>query len=409
MSNTLNSGWMDTTQYCIRRQRWRQHNRPPPRLDSMGANPYLQYTQAELDMRRKAEVLKYSGVSNSKTNNLTKAEKYAQMARFARGDGSYNRLLKLQETCPVNERIYRPTSSSDVPGPERMLYMDETVELYNFTRGNTTKATENPKSDREPYTTVYDENAESASNTYNEENNISNEGSSIPVASVFVRTNENTDEYRHSIPVGFNFEYDTTSTGASEPVDVTVQTVLVYVYYNKALISTNDPDNIAYNRIAGIPIPEVSINFQNRTFTISQPEDPSSFFSGHVYLGTVDITSHLCNQPSAIYDIRIVIQYKTVPTGKIRYKTIANMSLKDYTDAGTVKYLRFVSADVSDTTTTENLGMSTIEPIGQTLHIATEGTDETVIIGSYYVELNGDIWWNSTNTFPQSGFINQLV
>jgi hypothetical protein len=55
-------------------------NAAPPRAET--ASPYGNYTKAQLDMRRKAEVLKHSNNrQNTKTNNLTKNQHWAMLAR----------------------------------------------------------------------------------------------------------------------------------------------------------------------------------------------------------------------------------------------------------------------------------------------------------------------------------------
>lgn len=402
MSNNQNNGWMNTTDFCLQRRKRLLLNKPPPRLNNLANNPYLYFTQAQLDMRRKAEVLKYSAVStNSKTNNLSKAEKYAQMARYAKGNGSYVRMAKIQETCPYNELIKTPNYSCDVPGPYTLLYMDETVELYNYGKGNTTAATENPQSNINPF--------EPSPEVASEYNNVSVYDNSIPVASLYMQPNQ---DYNFQIPVMFDFvnENGLTSTSA---VTVTVENVFVYVYYNKTLITTND-STVSFTPVADVPIPDVVFNTFNLASFVINP--PSTTFSGRIYLGTVDIQHlQLCNQPHAIYDIRIMIVYTTTPGNILKYRTVANMSLRDIYEvgSGTIWFdqTRFETADVSQTTTVgEQLITSLIGPTVETLNITTDGTGETVIFGnsSSQVVLNGDIWWNSINDFPHSGFIDQL-
>ena len=66
------------TSICEQINRRALLNVPPPRYTPVC--PYPQYTQFQLDMRRKAEILKYrANASNLKTNNFTKAEKYSML------------------------------------------------------------------------------------------------------------------------------------------------------------------------------------------------------------------------------------------------------------------------------------------------------------------------------------------
>ena len=130
------------------------HTAPPPRIDSLAQSPYSPnilnpttkrpYTQFDLNMRRKAEILKYSSNTQStQTNNLTKKQQWAQIA-----NGNYQRFsptLYQPTTNPATGAttyqlkcdasggiIYTPTTSSDVPGPIINLYDDPNVLLYMY-------------------------------------------------------------------------------------------------------------------------------------------------------------------------------------------------------------------------------------------------------------------------------------
>jgi len=124
------------------------------------------FTQEQLDMRRKAEVLQYKN-NASFTGAMTKAEKYSMIAR-RKGPNqktygtqtqtltnpnalnpqstnpgalpvrlAYNALNPMpsafvptdRRNCP---RIDTSTHGSDVPGPAMELYMDEDVPLTNY-------------------------------------------------------------------------------------------------------------------------------------------------------------------------------------------------------------------------------------------------------------------------------------
>jgi hypothetical protein len=80
----------------------------------------LLYTPRDLDMRRKAEILKYVKPNNG---NVSK-NKYAQLATSTKKNR--NKVI-----CP-NDNTPKPTSSSDVPGKIINLYEDPNVPLYNY-------------------------------------------------------------------------------------------------------------------------------------------------------------------------------------------------------------------------------------------------------------------------------------
>ena len=110
---------------------------PPARIE-LQESPYKNYTKYQLDMRRKAEILKYSANSqNSQTNNMTKAQKWSSIVN---GNGPVNQsrintlINNSNPQCPNDDLIPTPSSSSDIPGPIIQLVDDETVPLYNYNK-----------------------------------------------------------------------------------------------------------------------------------------------------------------------------------------------------------------------------------------------------------------------------------
>jgi hypothetical protein len=112
---------------------------PPPRYTPQ--SPYLTvaanhaaqktvaYTQQQLNMRRKAEILKYkSHQQNTKTKSLTQKEQWALLAR---GNSSQPINTDLP-ACPSNPYAPTWTTACDVPGPPMQLYYDPAVPLYNY-------------------------------------------------------------------------------------------------------------------------------------------------------------------------------------------------------------------------------------------------------------------------------------
>lgn len=121
------------------------NNIPPPRVE-LQTNPYINtiYTKHQLDMRRKSEILKYSANSqNSKVNNLTNAQRWANIARGTTEvkQSRINKIINdqlnnIDISCPNDALIETPTSSSDIPGPIIYLIDDESVPLYNYKNTN---------------------------------------------------------------------------------------------------------------------------------------------------------------------------------------------------------------------------------------------------------------------------------
>ena len=123
---------------------------PPPTLPRLNlTSPYdtanngsRNYTKDELDMRRKAEVLKHQGPQKStQMNTLTKKQKFAQIVR---GYNPAQKALKSKRYTPEqisfcnssNNRTL--SSSSDVPGIPILLYMDPAIPLYNYSNEHKT-------------------------------------------------------------------------------------------------------------------------------------------------------------------------------------------------------------------------------------------------------------------------------
>lgn len=109
------------------------YNIPPPRYTPV--SPYPDYTQEQLNMRRKVEILKYqNNQSGSKTNNLTKKQLYAQLANTRANNQQIQQTIQQQQqinTC-LNETKPTWTTACGVPGRPTLLTYDPTVPLYNY-------------------------------------------------------------------------------------------------------------------------------------------------------------------------------------------------------------------------------------------------------------------------------------
>jgi len=105
------------------------------RLNIFDKSPYPTYTQSQLDMRRKAEILKYSSNKQStQTNQLSQKQRFSQIMKN-RNNLNSSSINNTPTTCPeLNTIIKTPTSSSDVPGPVIDLFLDKNVPLYNYAK-----------------------------------------------------------------------------------------------------------------------------------------------------------------------------------------------------------------------------------------------------------------------------------
>lgn len=129
---------MTDTSFCQQRKLMQMYNVPLPRFTPVSPYAKGNFTKMQLDMRRKAEVLKYSAnKSSSQTNNLTKKQQFALLIKGGIASPSQAVMKSNSVTCAEDEMMLTPTTSCDVPGPVMYLYNDETVPLYNYSDFNT--------------------------------------------------------------------------------------------------------------------------------------------------------------------------------------------------------------------------------------------------------------------------------
>jgi len=109
-------------------------NIPPSRYTP--PNPYAQgFTQAQLDMRRKAEVLQHNKNSNGK---ITSKQKWVNVVNGKEQRRKFSSYVLKQiadgngDPCPNDLFIPTLTTASDVPGPAMYLYYDPAIPLYNY-------------------------------------------------------------------------------------------------------------------------------------------------------------------------------------------------------------------------------------------------------------------------------------
>jgi hypothetical protein len=103
-------------------------------------SPYPTYTQNQLDMRRKAEILKYENkTQNTKTNNLTKRQQFSLLVNGKTQNLSQYEIKNNSTINKYADMSTLPTMStnSDIPGTPFLLRLDPTVPLYNYLTNST--------------------------------------------------------------------------------------------------------------------------------------------------------------------------------------------------------------------------------------------------------------------------------
>ena len=261
---TLN--FINISEMCIQRSRRQHLVPPPPRLEVV--SPYPQYTALQLNMRRKTEILKHD-TNNSKTKRLTKAERFAQLIQGSTQRRTYTnqQLVDIAEgrrqTCPANDLLPTLTSSCDVPGPIEVLQYDPTIPLYNYEGVLNYAFSENNLNPDQALFLVFPNNQPVRV--------VSNEMTDI-VGTLFI----NNTSFNNS----YNFNISTQITNESTLGAGSLTQVYMYIYYNKVLVTTNDPNQ----KFSSNVIPKV-IN---------------PLGGG----GTIQATVSLYGRPGFIYDVR---------------------------------------------------------------------------------------------------------
>jgi hypothetical protein len=121
-----------TNFFCESRKTAQLNNVPtPPRIE-LQPSPYeAGFSQEQLNMRRKYEILQYNPTTQStQTNTLTKKQQYSLIMR---GYGPQSR--RSTATLEQNTNCQEPptvSTASNIPGPPIYLYKDPNVPLYNY-------------------------------------------------------------------------------------------------------------------------------------------------------------------------------------------------------------------------------------------------------------------------------------
>ena len=182
----------------------------------------LVYSQEDLNMRRKAEILKYS----TKDYNKQKKQNYSFLAK---------KHTKARP-CP-NSNSAKPSSSSGVPGPIIPLFENPNIPLYNYKSQSKQFTFQNIPFDE--FKRIFDTfpfyNIDGFNNTYVNLMDI-----------VILNPDNNQFQFDFSIPI--SLEYSANFNGIGSIADVTACQIAVFnsvldIMYSDTLISSN---NITY-------------------------------------------------------------------------------------------------------------------------------------------------------------------
>uniref|UniRef100_A0A6C0LQ78 Uncharacterized protein n=1 Tax=viral metagenome TaxID=1070528 RepID=A0A6C0LQ78_9ZZZZ len=307
-------------------------------------SPYVQYpntSKMQFDMRRKAEILQYTASkSNTKTNNFTKAEKWAQMVNGYVQTNPYNDIIVknityepsiddskyskipvvtetvikypdtyittsdvngnitntvVKRTIPVCDidAIPTPTSSSDVPGPVINLIKDNSIPLYNYATRNNNYGIQNEEDTRDTkYSTMNDI--------------VFKDGIENTLFSLYIVNNN--DEFARTFnfntPLSLYFQSDVSNSSPAYDISFTNISLSLFnislnIYYNdtKVLLPYMPMITIPISNTASYDISLNKTAGNNPTYTS---------YSGEIYIGMLNISNiYLFTQPGYVYTVKL--------------------------------------------------------------------------------------------------------
>jgi hypothetical protein len=292
-------------------------------------SPYPQFTKKQLDMRRKVEILKYSNSSsNTKTNNLTKNQTFAQLVNGGiKTISQYGiKTSKSVLQTEINDQLPTLTSSCDVPGPVMVLQLDPSVPLYNYvTDINRSYPYQNLPSTTiyNQYTTNFTSFIETNAVTLPSDITKSVQTRFSPIGVIIVKENNNVSRFNTftiSTPIAMwvNFVYGVGLTNANGE-DITQPQFLLDSDVISIKISSIDL-NVSFNERPFIPLstPVISSNMflENINLSFNGSDIPVGQSYGLQYVGTLNIKNlQLPSSLDAIYDLGITVSYNVYVNG----------------------------------------------------------------------------------------------
>jgi hypothetical protein len=265
-------------------------------------NPYEsnQYSKFQLDMRRKAEILKYSANrSSTQTNNPTKKQNFSSMVKGSTPSPSQGVLNKMTSiSCPADNLIPTPTSSCDVPGPVTYLYNDETIPLYNYSDFNTRSYSDQVPSNYDPWNLVRFPDVVVPSTVYY----------------LIMQNTINTSQYNYTltVPVGISVYGKMPSGFAGGNITIMLKSATLAVYYGSNLVNTFSTN------VSDIQL-KLNLHANATEFSANQ-------FVGNLIFSNI----MLYTAPTYVYTFNLGSTFQNLPTNVQSAKLIANISPANY-------------------------------------------------------------------------------
>ena len=295
------------------------------------ASGRLIYTPKELDMRRKAEILKHQNTSN----NYSGKRKWAYLASAT----------NTTRACPT---IYKltPNTYSDVPGKPMMLSNNPNVPLYNYKPLDTLRFAEIPYDN---YKRLYD--IFPIANI-----NAANGVSAIITDIVILNPNNNSFAFGFTIPVSITYSatFREVSSFAINYAQLFIQSARLDVFYSDSLVAEVDA---LYNEQ---PLISKDLIISAVNLTLDVQKSNVGPINLQQYLGTIYIPPiNLQTVTQYVYRCKITInigysEYSLDVSGGDAYRSnigggdITNSYPKDATSLTDVKYGAIANIELPD-------------------------------------------------------------
>ena len=302
-------------------------NVPPPRYDNLAKNPYQQrnpitglfFTQNDVSMRRKAEILTYNSLlSSTQTNNLTKAQKWAKLVQQRQISQSFLKKYEQQNgqiqlpTCPPT-----PSSSCGIPGPLVYLSKDPNVPIYNYLNDVLTA----PYSIQVPPVNTNVFEYYSTTDSYCPTSALTNY-QYVPCSTMHLITPEKPNyTFSMNIPLYVYVEADVSYNGIqvnyTDPsaVSVWLSSASVQVEYSTSAVNiTSTPvyslsGDYMYSHPLVIAVNDMTI-YPNTNIQSQNPE--KNRFFAYAYFGVLHISNVVLPcQPDYIYNINLALNFNS--------------------------------------------------------------------------------------------------
>jgi len=273
------------------------NNIPPVRYTPQ--TPYPAYTQEQLNMRRKVEILKYNK-NSTQGSRETRTERFALLTR-----GNY-RASRL--SCPSDYSVSRLSGNADVPGPSIPLIEDPTVPLYNYNK-NTNAYAINVTEDNIQWIFYTEANILCQSNTVN---------TIFATLNILSPIKQPYTSFTIITPVIFKMQgSDIKKSQSGNTVEAIVSDVSFQPYYNDNPINNNVQLNTQFVNDASITT-TLNYNDTNDTFD----------YTCEKYIGLLKIENIIVQtEPGYVYAFNIRYNVDITTTGDTATKNSISVGM----------------------------------------------------------------------------------